>query len=281
MVIFANTDMANLSWRLFFEFHLPVFAGFTHNPVNQYPQSPSQILVAKQAINPFAETSTVEPEIKHFERSSLNPFEDVTTTASQVPQLPSLEYGQQQNFGAASYPRETLVPNRHINSNTEARYSAQPNEPNHHYPQYQPYPQVQHYDSRLSNTTRGSIYRDTPSQEPPWGTDNTNIGQLAPANPHPADPKIQDTTPAHDRTISNMLQMFADPRTRGVSPGLQPAKSHSRSQGGMTTRTRESDENPVVRVQVLGHPGEVVEVPVAEMDLVRFTIQKAVQRRKT
>lgn len=85
-----------------------------------------------------------------------------------------------------------------------------------------------------------------------------------------------------DRTITDVLQQVNDGRTRERSPTPQSEKYHNRSQGGMTTTTRESDGNSnFERVPVLGSYDETILVSAAEMELVRATFQKAAQRRKT
>lgn len=272
MVVFTNRDMANLTWRLFYEFYLPILAVTTHNQPSQFQQPPQIVPNNMSAPNPFA---TDEP------RQSFNPFEESALFANHVPPVSNLAYGQQQNIATGPDPGPNFGSSKALETKPEPLHVVQTATQNYYYPQYQPNPQSQPYDSRSSTATNIPNYGYTPSKEPQWGTDHP-ITRPPEYNSSPVThPKNQPMTPPHDRTLNKVIEMFEDSRTRGVSPGLNPNKSHSRSQGGMTTRTRESDEARVVRVPVLGHPGEVVEVPVNEMDLVRATIQKAAQRRKT
>lgn len=281
MVVFTNTDMASLTWRLFYEFYLPTLSVIPHYQPSQFHQPPQVVPKIITATNPFETEGPKEVNTREAARPSSNPFEESAPCANRVSPVSTLAHGQQQKFATGPDPRDNFCPSKTLEMKPEPLHHAQTVLQNHYYPQYESNPPIQHYDSRYSTAVTVPNYVHSPSKEPQWGTDYP-IPRESESNRSPvAHTKNQSMTPPHDRTLNTVIEMFDDSRTRGISPGLNPNKSHSRSQGGATTRTRESDEPMVVRVPVLGHPGEVVEVPVTEMDLVRATIQKAAQRRKT
>lgn len=226
MVVNCDTVMANLCWRLFYEFYYP---GFIQNPFSE-PDAP--------------------------------PVHQAGYWLENRQQLPA-------------HPQQNLVSHQQIDPTGYAIPVWNHSIPN----------QVQRNSVHIQEDQRFSIMQENvlggniPTKEPNGASSLRNSWE----NNHvDSASKYQIREKSVDRTTTEVLHQLDKGRTRERSPTPQLGKSHNRSQGGMTTTTRESEENSnFERVPVLGLNDETIEVSASEMELVRATFKKAAQRRRT